>query len=120
MSPALLRIVAMASLAVLMASSVALAFAPFAGPSPGIVLAAVKLLALGFLMRRVSRADLYAMQWSSMFILLFVAEGLVRATSDPQPAASVGALEALAATVYFVAVLAILAPLKKAAKRPHG
>ena len=117
MSPAVLRVVAMASLAALMALSLVFVFAPFAGPSPGIVLAAVKLLALGFLMRRIARADVYAMQWSSMFILLFVAEGLVRATSDPQPAAAAGALEALCGTVYFVAVLAFLAPLKKAARR---
>ena len=120
MSPAVLRVVAMASLAGLMASSVTFVFAPFAGPSPGIVLAAVKLLALGLLMRRVARAAVYAMQWSSMFILLFVAEGLVRATSDPQPAAAAGGVEALFGTVYFVAVLAILAPLKKAARRPRS
>ena len=110
----------MVGLASLMALSVTFVFAPFAGPSPGIVLAAVKLAVLGFLMRRVSRDDVYTMQWSSMFILLFVAEGLVRATTDPQPGAAVGGVEALLGTVYFVAVLAILAPLKKAARQSRG
>jgi uncharacterized membrane protein len=57
------------------------------------------------------------MQWSSMFILLFIAEGTVRAMSDPQPSAALGCVETALAAIYFATVLAILRPLKQQAKK---
>lgn len=115
MSPRVLRSVALASLAALMLVSAGLVLAPQADRSPGYVLALCKLLVLAFLYKRVVDADNYTLQWSSMLILLFVAEGTVRAMSDPQPGAALGALEVAAATVYFAATLRYLRPLKKAA-----
>lgn len=48
----------------------------------------------------------YTFQWSSMFILLYFMEGVVRATSDDGLSRWLGGAEALLATVYFVAVIA--------------
>ena len=115
MSPRALIGVAMASLGALMVLSAAFSQLPAVGASPGYVLAFVKLVVLAFVLKRVHDRNVYTMQWSSMFILLFMAEGLVRATSDPQPSAALGTLEAIVSVVFFVAVLAFLRPVKKAA-----
>ncbi|MFM8338846.1 MAG: DUF2069 domain-containing protein, partial [Fluviibacter sp.] len=48
----------------------------------------------------------YAYQWSSLLILLYVCEGLVRATSDTGLSQSLGIIETVLATVFFVSVLA--------------
>lgn len=48
----------------------------------------------------------YAYQWSSMLILLYLCEGLVRATSDTGLNQILGAVETMLAMVYFVSVLA--------------
>ena len=89
---------------------------PLQGVTGGWMLALFKIAILVFIFVRVQRIDLYAMQWSSMLILLFVAEGVVRAMSDAQPLAALGLAAALLATSYFVAVLLYLKPLKKAAR----
>lgn len=111
------RVLAVAEGALFVLAVASLAM-PFVVPHPpqGLVLAIVKLLAIGFVALRVRRRDVYAMQWSSMGVLLFVAEGVVRATSDPAPTAGLGAVAAIAATTYFVAVLVHLRPLKKTAR----
>lgn len=96
--------------------SLAFAWIPVNGLTSGAMLAFIKLIALGFVLMRVRRAEAYAMQWSSMFILLFVAEGVVRAMSDPQPSAALGGIEAVVAALYFFAALAYLRPLKKASR----
>ena len=118
----LLRRIALASLVVLM--FVSFAFVAVAPASivariipPGLVLAIAKVAALAFVFVRVRAANTYSMQWSSMFILLFIAEGTVRAGSDPQPSALLGIVETLAAAIYFAAVLALLRPLKQAARK---
>ena len=116
MNPRGLQRIALASLIALILSSLALALIPANGMPAGAALAVMKAAALGFVGVRIRRADVYAMQWSSMFILLFVAEGVVRAMSDPQPSAALGGLEAVVAAVYYFAVLAYLRPLKKAAR----
>jgi uncharacterized membrane protein len=113
--------VALIGLATLMVVSLALvwtgaASANASGMPPGLVLAIVKVAALAFVIRRVRVANVYSMQWASMFILLFFAEGLVRATSDPQPSATAGVVEAIAAACTFVALLAYLRPIKKQAR----
>ena len=83
---------------------------------PGSVLAVVKVLLLFFIFQRVRKTNVYSLQWSSMFILLLVAEGVVRAGSDPSATAGLGLVEALCALAYFVAVLAILRPIKQRAR----
>ena len=96
--------------------SVGFALVPINGVTTGTMLALIKLVTLGFVLNRIWRAEVYAMQWSSMFILLFVAEGVVRAMSDPQPSALMGGIEAVVATLYFIVALTYLGPLKKAAR----
>lgn len=48
----------------------------------------------------------YTYQWSSMLILAYLAEGLVRATSDPGPSRHVALAEVALATVFFVTTVA--------------
>ena len=61
--------------------------------------------------------DVYTLQWSSMLILVYLAEGLVRATSDSVHASVLLAwVEVALTTLYFVCALAYLHPFKKAAK----
>jgi uncharacterized membrane protein len=62
------------------------------------------------------RRHVYTMQWSSMLILLYFAEGLVSATSSHGPSAVYGAVEAALALVYFVSALAVLFPIKRRAR----
>ena len=112
--------VASVALIALIAVSLVFPALPVQGGSRGIVLALFKVAALAFILERVVRVHVYSLQWSSMFILLFVTEGLVRAASDRPPSSWVGAVEAVFATVYFVAVLRYLRPLKKAAARPKA
>jgi uncharacterized membrane protein len=116
-----LRWIAGAALVALIGVSAALVVmapsgAAVQGLPPGVALAIGKVFVLAIMLRQVRNANVYAMQWSSMLILLFFAEGAVRAASDPQPTAAWGGVEAACATLFFVAVLAILRPLKQAAK----
>lgn len=48
----------------------------------------------------------YTYQWSSMFILFYFMEGIVRATSDTGLSQWLAGAETLLATVFFVAVIA--------------
>jgi uncharacterized membrane protein len=48
----------------------------------------------------------YAYQWSSLLILLYMCEGLVRATSDHGLSQSLAIVETLLTIIYFVSVLA--------------
>lgn len=107
---------AVAALAVLALASVALPLAAPAGAPKGLMLACAKLVVLAFVMARALRRDVYMMQWSSMGILLFVAEGAVRVASDPPATAWLGGVALLASAAYFAAVLVWLRPLKKAAR----
>ena len=52
------------------------------------------------------RGKRYAYQWSSLLILLYVCEGLVRATTDKGLSQSLGWLETILSILYFVSVLA--------------
>jgi len=113
----MLQRVAAASLIALMLVSIALASGPVSGEPTGAMLAVVKIIVLGFLLTRIRRVDVYAMQWSSMFILLFVAEGVVRAMSDRQPSAALGLVEAIVSSIYFIATLVYLRPLKQASRK---
>ena len=47
----------------------------------------------------------YTYQWSSMFILLYFTEGVMRAWSDPQPAASLALIEIALSAVFFLAAI---------------
>lgn len=66
----------------------------------------------------VLRRDVYTLQWSSMLILLYFAEGIVRATSDRSGlSATLGWIEVALSCIYFVSALAYLRPYKQAAKQ---
>ena len=62
--------------------------------------------------------DLYTLQWSSMVILVYFAEGVVRAWADTTQASRIMALgEVALVVVYFACALLFLHPYKKEAKR---
>lgn len=83
---------------------------------PGGSWLALKVIPLLFPLRGVLRRDVYTMQWSSMLILLYVAEGVVRATSDHTATAiMLGWIEVALSCLYFLCTLCYLHPYKKAA-----
>ncbi len=79
---------------------------------------ALKALPLLIPLRGVLKRDIYTLQWSSMVILLYFTEGVVRAWSDTLALSRYMALgEVALVCVYFVCALLYLRPYKKAAKR---
>lgn len=77
----------------------------------------LKVIPLLLPLRGVLKRNLYTMQWSSMLILLYLAEGIVRATSDGGISAMLGWIEAGLVTVFFVCTVLYLRPFKQAAKK---
>jgi uncharacterized membrane protein len=77
----------------------------------------LKVIPLLLPLRGVLKRDLYTMQWSSLLILLYLAEGLVRATSDPGLSATLGWVETGLCCVFFACILLYLRPYKQAAKK---
>lgn len=66
----------------------------------------------------VVRRDVYTLQWSSMMILLYLIEGIVRGYSDIGSLSSWLAWgEAVLVCIYFLCCVLYLRPYKKAAKR---
>lgn len=65
----------------------------------------------------VLKRNLYTMQWSSMMILLYLAEGTVRATTDQGLSATLGWVEVALVCVFFFCAIFYLRPYKKAAKK---
>lgn len=107
---------AAASLLALIALSVAweLVLAPL---RPGGSWMVLKVLPLLIPLRGILKRDLYTMQWSSMMILLYFAEGVVRGSSDPSwLSAMLGWTEAVLSTIFFLCTILYLAPYKRAAK----
>ena len=47
----------------------------------------------------------YTYQWSSLLILAYLTEGLVRATSDTGTSQMLAVIEVILSTIYFVSVL---------------
>ncbi|NNG25429.1 DUF2069 domain-containing protein [Telluria aromaticivorans] len=85
---------------------------------PGGSLLALKALPLLLPLRGVIKRDLYTLQWSSMVILIYFAEGAVRAWADTLEASRMMALgEVALVLVYFACALLFLRPYKKEAKR---
>ena len=85
---------------------------------PGGSLLALKALPLLVPLRGVIKRDLYTLQWSSMVILIYFAEGAVRAWSDTSELSRMMALgEVALVCVYFACALLYLRPYKKAAQR---
>jgi len=77
----------------------------------------LKVLPLLIPLRGVLKRDVYTLQWTSMLILIYLAEGLVRATSDQVwLSAMLGWAEVALVCIYFTCTILFLRPYKKAAK----
>ncbi|WP_050463063.1 DUF2069 domain-containing protein [Herbaspirillum autotrophicum] len=77
----------------------------------------LKVLPLLIPLRGVLKRDVYTMQWSSMLILIYFTEGIVRATSDRVPMSiTLGWVEVGLTCLYFLSAILYLSPYKKAAK----
>lgn len=77
----------------------------------------LKVVPLLFSLRGVVKHDNYSMQWSSMLILLYFTEGIVRATSDTTSlSVQLAWLQVVLCCVFFYCTLCYLRPFKKAAK----
>tara|TARA_R110001599_G_scaffold171353_1_gene362453 strand:- start:468151 stop:468600 length:450 start_codon:yes stop_codon:yes gene_type:complete len=83
---------------------------------PGSAWLALKALPLLLPLRGVLKRDLYTMQWSSMLILLYLAEGTVRGMSDSGISAMLGWIETVLVLIFFICTVSYLRPYKKAAK----
>jgi uncharacterized membrane protein len=108
---------ATASLLALIALCVAweLVLAPLRPGGSWLVLKVIPLL---LPLRGVLKRDIYTMQWSSMLILLYLAEGVVRAMSDAGARSmQLGWLEVALSCMYFFCIVSYLRPHKKAAKK---
>lgn len=84
---------------------------------PGGTLMVLKVLPLLFPLPGVLKAKNYTLQWSSMLILLYFAEGVVRAMTDTGLSAILGGIEIILSSVFFVSALAFLRPFKQEAKK---
>ena len=76
----------------------------------------IKFLPLLLPLRGVLRRSRYTMQWSSMLILLFFTEGIVRATSDRAPSSTLAWIEVALTLLYFFSTIFYLRPYKRRAK----
>lgn len=86
--------------------------------NPGGSWLALKAVPLLIPLGGVVRRDIYTLQWSSMVILLYFTEGVVRAWSDKLPLSRMMAWgEIVLVLVFFACALLYLRPYKKAAKR---
>jgi uncharacterized membrane protein len=89
--------------------------APF---SPGGTWLAFKAVPLLIPLGGVIKRDIYTLQWSSMVILLYFIEGVVRAWGDALALSRLMAWgEIVLVCIYFACALLYLRPYKKAAKR---
>lgn len=77
----------------------------------------LKVLPLLLPLRGILKRDIYTMQWSSMLILLYLLEGLVRATSDKGLSATLGWIEVALVSIFFFCTILYLRPYKQAAKK---
>lgn len=62
------------------------------------------------------RRSLYTLQWASMLVLLYLAEGIVRGMTDRGLSARLGWIELVLALVFFVCAIAYVAPYKRSAR----
>ncbi len=83
---------------------------------PGSFLLALKAVPLLIPLRGILKRDLYTMQWSSMLILLYLTEGIVRGWSDAGLSSVLGWIEVALVALFFTCVVTYLRPYKKAAK----
>lgn len=103
MKPKTLSLIASLTLVTLIA--LCLAWETVLAPvRPGGSWMTLKVLPLMAALFGILRGTRYTYQWSSMMILLYVTEGVVRA-SDPAPGGQLALAEAMLSIVFFVAVV---------------
>lgn len=77
----------------------------------------LKIIPLLFPLRGILKSQNYTMQWSSMLILLYFTEGVVRASSDTSSLSrALAGLEIILSVAFFFAAILYLRPHKKIAK----
>ncbi|WP_066738607.1 DUF2069 domain-containing protein [Cupriavidus sp. D384] len=113
-SPALWRL-SLTSLIALIALCIAWEWflAPLRPGGSWLILKCVLLLPV---LRGVWMRNRYTMQWSSMLILLYFTEGIVRATSDRAPSSWLAWAEVALTLLFFVSTILYLRPYKRRAK----
>jgi uncharacterized membrane protein len=79
---------------------------------------AVKTVPLLIALPGLARARPYTMQWALLLSLAYLLDGLVRIL-DPQPGATLAAIEVALALAFFIGALLYLRPLKLAARAAH-
>jgi uncharacterized membrane protein len=72
---------------------------------PGGTLLALKVIPLALAIPALLRASRYAFQWWSMLLMIYLTEGLVRATSDKGLSAQLAWIEVALSAVAFAAIL---------------
>jgi uncharacterized membrane protein len=77
----------------------------------------LKVIPLLIPLRGILKRDIYTLQWSSMLILLYFAEGVVRATTDRGLSAALGWAEVVLVCIFFFCTLMFLRPYKLASKK---
>ncbi|MEY4625357.1 MAG: hypothetical protein RL061_882 [Pseudomonadota bacterium] len=82
---------------------------------PGGSWAVIKVLPMLFALKGIWQGRNYTMQWSSMLVMLYFIEGVVR-LNDPGLSAYLAALEIVLSLITYFSLLAYLKPLKKVAK----
>lgn len=83
---------------------------------PGGSALVLKALPLACALPGVWRHRLYTLQWASMLVLLYMAEGIVRGMTDGGLSARLGWTEVALAALFIGCALAYLAPFKRAAR----
>lgn len=86
---------------------------------PGGSWLALKCLPLLIPLRGILNARRYTFQWASMLILLYLTEGLVRATSDHGPSQWLATGEVLLSLVFFSATVAYVRRTRPMTTRPE-
>jgi len=84
---------------------------------PGGSALVLKALPLALALPGVFRRNVYTLQWASMLVLLYFAEGIVRGMTDRAPGNLLGWVEVALALVFFACALTYVAPFKRAARR---
>ncbi len=84
---------------------------------PGGSALVLKALPLAIALPGVFRRRLYTLQWASMLVLLYFAEGIVRGMTDPAPSDVLGWIEVGLSLAFFGCSLVYVAPFKRAARR---
>lgn len=86
---------------------------------PGGSMLVLKVLPLLAALFGTLRGRRYTYQWSSLLSLLYIAEGMVRATSDPLPSATLAWFEAALATAWFGLCLAFARATRPSITQPN-